>query len=486
MAETQKQANPIKLYNTIKRQKEEFKSRKSKVVNMYSCGPTVYNYAHIGNLRSYVNVDILRRTLEHSGYKVNQVMNITDVGHLTSDADTGEDKVEKKAKEEGKSAWDITKFYKSAFLADIAKLNIEEPKTVAKATDYIPEQIEFIRGLEKKGYTYQIDDGVYFDTSKLKDYGNLARLKSAKLKPGARVRMVEGKKNITDFALWKLSGKGGKRQMEWDSPWGKGFPGWHLECSVISRKFLGDVFDIHTGGTDHIPIHHTNEIAQSEALTGKIPAHYWFHTEFLMVEGRKMSKSLSNIYTLDEMAKKFNVEPLAFRTLCLMSHYRDKLNFTHSNIIDAQNTLDNLREFVLKINVIAKSDGKIGNKSRFDKLVKNTRQKFEEAINDDLSMPKAMAILFKFIKEFHREKEYLVRDAVTIKEFIDDIEKVLGLGLTDIKVEKIPESIQELAVDREDARKAGDFVKADKMRVKIEKSGYEIEDTIDGPIVRKH
>lgn len=475
----------MKIYNTLERRKEEFKSIKFKKVSMYSCGPTVYNYAHIGNLRSYINVDILKRWLEYSGYKVNQVMNITDVGHLTSDSDTGTDKVEEEAKKEGKSAWDIAKAYTTSFFDDTSRLNIEKANTIAPATEYIKEQIKFVSELEKKGYTYQISDGIYFDTSKLKTYGRLSNVKAEKLRAGARVKIVKGKRNVTDFALWKFSPKDEKRQMEWDSPWGKGFPGWHLECSVISKKFLGDVFDIHTGGIDHIPIHHTNEIAQSEALTGKIPANFWVHGEFLLVEGQKMSKSLGNVYTLDEMVQKFGVEPLAFRMLCLTSHYRDSLNFTHSSIIDAQNTLNNLRHFVLKIKLISDQNVAVAKHNRFEKMLERAKKNFAGAMDDDLALPKAMASLFDFIKEFHRERDYSAKDAKAIYDFLMDIDRVLGLDLASVQVDVVPGKVQGMAVLREDARKSGEYEKADKLREQIEKAGYVIEDSEDGPLLRK-
>lgn len=475
----------MKLYNTLTRKKEEFKSLKFKKVGMYSCGPTVYRSAHIGNLRTYISTDILKRWLIHSGYSINQVMNITDVGHLTSDSDTGADKVEEEAKREGKSAWDITKFYSKSFFKDLERLNILKPNTVAPATGYIKEQIKFVSGLEKKGFTYQISDGIYFDTSKLKDYGRLSNINKEGLKAGARVKISEGKKNITDFALWKFSPKDEKRQMEWDSPWGLGFPGWHLECSVIGKKFLGDVFDIHTGGIDHIPIHHNNEIAQSEALTGKIPARFWIHGEFLRIEGRKMSKSYGNIYTLDEMCEKYSVEPLALRMLCILSHYRDRLNFTHSNIVDAQNTLDNLRNFTLRVKRIAESRAKPGRESRFDELVENARIKFEASLSDDLAFPKAMSFLFKFIKEFHKEKDYTARDAKAILSFIVDIDKIMGLGLADVKETVIPSEIQKIVREREEAREAKKYALSDKLRKKIENKGYEVEDTAEGSLIRK-
>lgn len=476
----------MKIYNTLTRKKEEFEPEHYKKVAMYSCGPTVYQYAHIGNLRSYVNVDILRRWLEHQKYSVKHVMNITDVGHLTSDADSGEDKMERAAKEEGKTARQIADFYSRKFFEDAATLNIQKPLIVAKATDFIKEQIDFIKGLSEKGYTYELSDGIYFDTSKLKNYGELARIIPKKLKAGARVKVVKGKRNITDFALWKFSPTGQKRQMEWDSPWGVGFPGWHIECSAISRKYLGDSFDIHTGGIDHIPIHHTNEIAQSEALTGKLPAHWWFHSAFLSVEGQKMSKSLGNIYTIDQMTEKFKAEPLALRMLFLQSHYRDPLNFTHSSIIDAQNTLNHLRDFVLRITQFTPKKGeKIGRYSRFNSVIDTTHKKFERAMNDDLALPKALAVVFDFMKKVNKEKDYNPKEARDIYNFMMDINKIIGLDLDRVREAKIPEKVKKLAKKRESLRKAGDFKKADLVRKEIESHGYIVEDTGSGPVLKK-
>jgi cysteinyl-tRNA synthetase len=316
---------------------------------LYTCGPTVYNFAHIGNLRTYIFEDILRRTLEFNGYKVKQVMNITDVGHLTSDADTGEDKIEIGTKREGKSAWEIAKKYTDAFLCDLESLNIKKPHTLCKATDHISEMIELIKKIEQKGLVYQIGDGIYFDTSKLDDYGKLANLSVNGLKAGARVDIVEGKRNKTDFALWKFSPKNAKRQMEWDSPWGRGFPGWHIECSAMSIKYLGEHFDIHCGGVDHIPIHHTNEIAQSEAATGKKPwVNYWLHGEFLILENSRMGKSAGNFITLATLKEK-GYDPIVYRYLCLGAHYRKPLTFSFDSLEHAKNSYERLKEIVIKI-----------------------------------------------------------------------------------------------------------------------------------------
>src|SRR3989344_952205 len=285
----------LKFYNTLTRAKEEFKPQNPPAVGLYTCGPTVYNYAHIGNLRTYIFEDILKRALVANGFEVNHVMNITDVGHLTSDADVGEDKMEKGAKREGKTVWDIAEFYTKAFKEDMRRLNLVEPDIWCKATDHIAEQIELIQRLEKRGFTYLIDDGVYFDTTKDPHYGKLARLDIAGLRAGARIEMVKDKRNPTDFALWKLSPDNEQRQMEWESPWGKGFPGWHIECSAMAMKYLGETFDIHCGGIDLIPVHHTNEIAQAENATGKKFVHTWLHGEFLLESPRSRAYCIQKV-----------------------------------------------------------------------------------------------------------------------------------------------------------------------------------------------
>jgi len=461
----------LKLYNTLSRKKEVFKSLKNKKVGLYTCGPTVYLYAHIGNLRTYIFEDILKRVLEYNGYKVKHVMNITDVGHLTSDADTGEDKIELGAKRERKTAWQIAEFYTKAFKKDLKLLNIKEPDVWIKATDTIKEQINLIKILEKKGFTYRISDGIYFDSSKLKDYGKLAGGKR-KLKAGARVEMVPGKKNPTDFALWKFTPLGVKRQMEWASPWGRGFPGWHTECVVMSAKFLGVPFDIHCGGIDHVPIHHTNEIAQAEAAYNKNLANFWLHGEFLTVEGKKMAKSEGNIYILEDLIKKgFN--PLAYRYLGLGAHYRSKLNFTWKGLKASQNALNNLYQKILEIKSTKKSIVYFSRswKSHYQK-------KFLSFINDDLNTPKALALMWDVIKD----KRLNIKNK---KELLLNFDKIFGLNLAEIKKTKIPQKIKELVEIREGYRKKGDFKKADEIRRKIKEMGYWIEDTKEGPKIKK-
>ncbi|NCT00245.1 cysteine--tRNA ligase, partial [Candidatus Parcubacteria bacterium] len=373
---------PLSLYNTLTRKKEPFKPMLPGEVGLYTCGPTVYNYAHIGNLRTYLFEDFLKRVLEYNGYRVKHVMNITDVGHLTGDMDMGEDKMEKGAAKEGKTAWDIASFYTDAFRHDIQALNIQDPDIWCKATDNIPEQIEMIKQLEDKGYTYKTSDGIYFDTSRLRDYNKLSHLPLDMLKEGARVEKNEEKKNSTDFALWKFSAPNAKRQMEWSSPWGVGFPGWHIECSAMSLKYLHGQLDIHCGGIDHINVHHTNEIAQSEAATGKKFFNFWLHGAFLNISGgKKMAKSDDNFLTLENSLVKKNISPLVYRFATLQTHYRKPMEYSEKNILQAQAGYNSLLNQVASL---AEDEGGVVNKEY--------QQKFLAAINDDLNMPQALAV----------------------------------------------------------------------------------------------
>ncbi|MEM4271123.1 MAG: cysteine--tRNA ligase, partial [Candidatus Pacearchaeota archaeon] len=428
---------------------------------MYSCGPTVYWYQHIGNLRTYIFSDILKRVLLYNGFKVKHVMNITDVGHLTSDADTGKDKMELAAEREHKKASEIVEFYWKIFKEDFKKLNIIEPEIWCKATEHIKEQIELIKKLEEKGYTYKTKDGIYFDTSKFKDYGKLARLKKEGLKAGIRVSIGE-KKNPTDFALWKFSEKPGLRQQEWQSPWGIGFPGWHIECSAMSMKYLGESFDIHTGGEDHIQIHHTNEIAQSEAATGKKFVNYWLHGAFLTFKGEKVSKSKGGLYTISEL-EKMGFSPLSYRYLCLTTHYRKQLEFSLENLKNAQNSYERLKNIIKEL----RYDGKINEKYLKD---------FEKAINNDLNMPKALQVLWKLVRD---EKAF--GKIETIKK----MDQVFGLSLLEKEEIRIPEEIMNLVKEREKARKEKNFKLSDELRQKIKEKGWWIDDTPKGPKVKK-
>lgn len=455
----------MRLYNTLTRKVEEFKPLNPPNVGMYSCGPTVYGYQHIGHMRRYVGDDILIRVLKANEYQVKHVMNITDVGHLTSDADTGQDKMEKGAQKFHMSVWDVAKKFEQQFFDSAKELNIKKPNIIMHATDYIDDQIALIEILDKKGYTYVIErDGVYFDTSKFPNYANLSRQKTKDLKAGARVEIVKGKRNITDFALWKFSPKDKKREMEWQSPWGLGFPGWHIECSAMSMKELGFTFDIHTGGIDHISIHHTNEIAQSEAATGQPFVRYWVHHAFLIVEEEKMSKSLGNIYTVQDVLEKgFN--PLALRYLYLQVHYRQKMNFTWEALEGAQTALDKLYN-----EVSTWEEPKIG--------CAEFEEKFANVINNDLNMPEALSIVWDLVHSnypTHAKAESLFK-----------MDEILGLDLrvqsSKFKVQslEIPQEVMALVREREELRKKKRYHLADQLRNKIKKLGYEIRDEEDG------
>lgn len=463
----------LKFFNTLTRKKEKFVPLEKGKVKMYTCGPTVYWFAHIGNFRTFIFEDILRRVLEYNGFQVTHVMNITDVGHLTSDADTGEDRIEIGARRERKSAWEIAEFYAKAFFRDAERLNLLRPTIVCKATDHIKDMIELVQKLEKKGFTYVTDDGVYFDTSKLKDYGKLTGMNfdrlNETLKAGARVEFNPQKRNITDFALWKFSPKDQKRQMEWDSPWGKGFPGWHIECSAMSMKYLGETFDIHCGGIDHIQVHHTNEIAQSEAATGKKFVRYWLHGAFLVL-GKKirMGKSEGNIITIQDIIDK-GFDPLAFRYLCLTAHYKSQLEFTWESLEAAQKALSTLREHVRKLREsLERNEKESGRKKVFLEM-------FLEAINDDLDMPKALSIVWNLVRS---EEPMSNREKY---ELLLEFDKVLGLDLAkEAKIEELPKEIEELIKEREEARKKRDWKTADEIRRKLSEMGIILEDTPEG------
>ncbi|MGD2098171.1 MAG: cysteine--tRNA ligase [Desulfobacterales bacterium] len=459
------------LYNSLKRKKEEFKPIRAGKVGLYTCGPTVYNYAHIGNLRTYIFEDILKRVLIYSGYAVKHVMNITDVGHLTGDRDMGEDKMEAGAVREGKSAWDIAEFYTQSFKKDIDHLNILAPDIWVKATDTIPDQIALVRTLEEKGYTYRTSDGIYFDTSKFKNYTKLSHQDLEALKEGARVERNPEKRNATDFALWKFSPRGSKRQMEWDSPWGVGFPGWHLECSAMSMKFLGEQLDIHCGGTDHIDVHHTNEIAQSEAATGNPFFNFWMHGAFLIIQGgKKMAKSEGNFLTLETAFLKNNINPLVYRFASFLTHYRKPMEYSDEGIQAARNGLLHLQNQVRRI-----TDAGVEAKASVHAEFKN---KFIETINDDLNMPRAMAVIQEMLKSE-------ISDAQKYGTILD-FDRVLGLRLNQLRQDQtLPEAIQKLVTARQQARKDKDFATSDQLRAEIEALGYQVQDTPEGMNVVK-
>ena len=459
----------IEIYNTMSRKKETFVPFEKGKVKIYSCGPTVYWYQHVGNMRTYVSNDLIRRVFLYNGFGVKQVINVTDVGHLTSDADTGEDKMEKAAKREGKKAKEIAKHYFDVFKKDLDRLNILEPEVWPHASQHIKEQIALIKNLEKKGFTYKTKDGIYFDTSKLKDYGKLARLNTEDLKAGKRVDIGE-KKNKTDFALWKLSEKPGERQQEWKSPWGIGFPGWHVECSAMSSKYLGKQFDVHTGGQEHIPVHHTNEIAQSETAFGKKPwVRYWIHFAWLLFKGEKVSKSKGGLYTLSELEEK-GYDALSFRYFCLLKSYRKPLNFTVESLNSSMTSYKRLKEMVSKLK-----------KSRDKKNKKNiegAKKMFVDIISDDFNSPNAIAFMWDILRENK------LNDAEKY-ELVLDFDKVFGLDLDKGDEIKIPHHVKKLVEEREAARKGKDWKKSDELRKKINKEGYSIDDTKDGTRVKK-
>ena len=480
----------MKLYNTLTRKKEEFKPIKKGKAGFYSCGPTVYNYAHLGNLRSYVFADILQRVLEYNNYKVKRVMNITDVGHLTSDSDTGEDKMEKGAREQKKTVWEIAKFYTDAFLADIKELNIKKPKKIIKATDTIKDQIKIIKILIDKGYAYDTQKAVYFDVAKFKNYGQLSGQKLSDKLTAARDEVVKDsdKKNPADFVLWfKLVDKYKNHTMRWSSPWGEGFPGWHIECSAIASKALGQPFDIHTGGVDHIGTHHSNEIAQSETAFKKPLAHYWLHGEFLLLDKDKMAKSGGDFLTLQILkGKGFN--PLAYRYLLLTTHYRSTLNFSWDSLEQSQNAYDNLVELISVIAREPQRSGEAGSNLEIASLRRNgirsnAEKKFTAYINDDLDTPGALAFLWEIVKSQKISSKEKIK-------LIKDFDKVFGLDLLNQAKRlssslAVPSKIKKLAKQRWELKLDKKYDKADKIRLELAKKGYEIKDSEQFYIIKK-
>ncbi|NLT45439.1 MAG: cysteine--tRNA ligase [Thermotogaceae bacterium] len=459
----------IRLTNTMSRRKEVFKPLRECEVGLYTCGLTVYNFAHIGNLRAYVFADTLKRMFLFNGYKVNHVMNITDVGHLTGDEDEGEDKMEAGARREGKTVWEIVDFYTKAFFNDLERLRIIFPTVTCRATEHVDDMIDMIRKIESNGYTYIAGGNVYFDTSKLSDYGKLARLKLDEDKMRSRVESDPYKRNPFDFVLWFTRYKYDSHAMQWDSPWGKGFPGWHIECSAMSSKYLGERFDIHTGGIDHIPIHHTNEIAQSEAAFGHEWVNYWLHSEFLVIgEGEKMSKSLGNFITLQTLIDK-GYHPAEYRYYLLGAHYKKQLAFTLEALDGAKSAM---KKLATRIGELKESEAPF---SEPNSVLLN---EFHEAINDDLNTPRALAVLWKVVdSDDLRPGEKL--------SLIGEFDRVLALGLSEIETEVIPEEVEELANQRDQARRNKDWKKADELRGMISEKGYEVLDERDGYKIRK-
>ena len=468
----------MKLYNTASRKIEEFKPLNPPNVTFYACGPTVYDYTHIGHLRTYVNNDVLKRALGFLGYKVKHVMNITDVGHLTGDSDEGEDKMEKGAAKTGATVWELARVYTDYFISSIDYMNIIRPDVFSNATQHIPEFIEMIKVLKSKGFAYETDEALYFDVSKFPNYGKLSGQKLEDKITAARkeIHVDAGKKNPADFVLWfKAIGRFKNHIMRWPSVWGEGFPGWHIECSAMCMKYLGETVDIHAGAIDLIPVHHENEIAQSEAVTGKPFVRYWFHNDFLLVDGQKMSKSLGNFYTIDDL-KNSKIGPMALRLLFLQTHYRQIMNFTWESLSASSNAYNKLVNHICELKQKA-SESNL--KKEYGEEAKNYRQKFVDAISDDLQAPKAVAVLWEITKSNLPPDEKF--------RLILEIDEVLGLNLKNAKffAVEIPEEIKKLAEEREAARLAKDFQKSDELRKIIAGKGFSVKDTDEGYKISK-
>lgn len=454
----------LKVFNTLSRKKEVFVPLKPNAVSMYSCGPTVYRYATIGNLRAYVFMDELRRILEYNGYRVKSVMNITDVGHLVSDADDGEDKMSKSAHETGKTPLEIADFYTKQFFEDIDALNIKRPTICPRATQNIAEMIAVVQSLLEKGYAYETEDGIYFSVEKFPNYGKLSGISLADQKHGARVEVNSFKRHPVDFALWKKAAPNHLQQ--WNSPWGMGFPGWHIECTAMSKKFLGEVFDIHTGGVDHIPIHHENEIAQAECWLGHKAVNYWMHNEFLLIDGGKMSKSLGNAYTVTDLAER-GYAPVIFRYFCLNVQYRQKINFTWEAMDGAKTAYGKLCSLLLAHkNSAVRTDSEI---------LQQYKQKFEDAVNDDLNVPLALGVLWTMLK---------LPRSCDVYDLALQFDKIFGLNLDKVKEEKkeieVPENVKALAETRKLARQNKNWAESDRLRDEIASLGYAVKDTATG------
>ena len=465
----------MKLYNTMDRKVEDFVPIEEGKVGMYCCGPTVYNYAHIGNLRTFIFEDVLHKTLQEAGYSVKHVMNITDVGHLTGDGDDGEDKLGKRSRETGKSVWDIAKFYTDAFFADEKALNIERPQVVCKATDHIKDMIALIQRLEEKGHTYTAGGNVYFSIDTIDDYGKLAGQKQEDKLSGARIVVDGNKRNPQDFVLWFTNSKFGEQAMMWDSPWGRGYPGWHIECSAMSMKYLGEHFDIHCGGIDAIPVHHTNEIAQSEAATGKTWVNYWCHGEFLLNDKGKMSKSSGEFLTLPVLVS-HGYDALDYRYFCLTGHYRTQLKFSYEALDHARSARERLVAAVSEMKAKTEPSAVLGEKAE------EYKDKFFSSLFNDLRCPEALAVMWKMVKDGS------VSDADKLALLLK-MDKVLSLSLDKVpakKEEKVGgEEEWKLVEKRSMAKKNKDYARADQIRKELEERGYLVKDTPKGPILEK-
>ncbi len=467
----------IFLYNTMKRGLEEFIPIEDRSAGMYACGPTVYNYAHVGNLRTYVFEDVLRRVLEYAGYQVNHVMNVTDVGHLTDDEDDGEDKMLKASRETGRSVWDIAQHYTDVFFADIEKLNIRKPHVICRATEHIQDMIALVERLEDSGYTYSAGGNIYFSIDAFPEYGRLAKLNLEELQEGARIEVDENKRNPKDFVLWFTKSKFENQVMIWDSPWGKGYPGWHLECSAMSMKYLGEQFDIHCGGTDHINVHHTNEIAQSEAATGKQWVKYWCHGEFLLDDTGKMSKSRGEFLTL-ELLMNQGYDPLDYRYFCLNGHYRSQLRFSFEALDQARKSREKLGGFIREL---LKQSAQSPETAELGEEALGYQERFESHAGNDLNMPRCLAEAWKLVKnqQVSPEEKLMV---------LYRMDRILGLKLQEISGEEendLDEDSARLIKEREAARSAKQFSRADEIRDILESRGIEIKDTPSGTVWRK-
>jgi cysteinyl-tRNA synthetase len=463
----------IQIYNTLTRQKEIFEPIEPGTLRMYNCGPTVYDQAHIGNMRSYVVADLIRRSFEYLGYDVTQVINITDVGHLTSDADEGEDRMLVGARRTGQDPWEIAARYTGLFFEDMARLNILQPHVAPKATEHIPDMIAFTKRLEALGYTYEIDDGIYFDVGRLERYGRLSRQSLGEMQAGARIDVNPQKRHPADFALWRKAAP--EHIMQWDSPWGRGYPGWHIECSVMSMKYLGETLDIHTGGEDHIATHHENEIAQSEAVTGKPFVNYWMHCRFLRwkEEDRRMSKSSGEFLVVEDLMER-GFDPLAYRYLCLTASYRVPLTFSWEAMETAAESLSRLRDNVRRLDTETREVAATQHPAALE-------ESFKEAIADDVNIPGALAVTWETLREANRATDLGAKRALL--GLVLDFDRALGLGLSDsvdADVDTLPQKVAELIQQRDAARSTRDWSTADALREAIREQGYEIEDTPEG------
>ncbi len=475
----------LKLYNSLTRKKETFRPiNKDKHIGLYTCGITAYYSAHVGNMRTFTNQDVIKRLLMHDGYTGIHVENITDVGHLVSDADTGEDKLRLEASKEHKSMKEVANFYTEIYLKDRKMLNLIPPDFLPKATEHIGDMLALLEVLDKKGYLYKAENGIYFDTSKFKNYGELTGMTFKQLnsqqREGARVEKVEGKRNATDFAVWRFAPPE-EKEMVWDSKWGRGFPGWHLECSAMSMKYLGKHFDIHCGGIDHLPIHHPNEIAQSEAATGEKFVNYWMHMNFLTVDGNKMSKSLRNIYTVQQIVEK-GYSPIALRLFYISAHYRQSLNFTFEALSNTENTLKGIYAFIERIADTKNKEENQDTEEFKAKIIKYKKDFFKQ-LNDDINMPAALADLLAIINETNAKAKLNRKEAKAAIKAIVEMDQILGLKIgRHIQVnKKLDDDIQKLVDERETARKNKDFKRSDEIRTMLkEKYQVALEDTKEG------